>query len=219
MDPADPSSQPSPAEGILPVWAPRVRQSQIRRLYETDAMGMYDDELLDEVGWGLAARCESFIAAVEAARGRVQCPVCGQVVLHHSGKDEVLHCAACGWEASWQAYFKTFQHKQLSGAEAVLALFQEFVSQFPTAQTGREKMLLIDRLIHGFHYYLQLGPTRAVGVNLIGGSYHEVVDFLDRLTYGEGSTPGTRQTRSEWREMINQTADQWQDERLRRKPE
>jgi hypothetical protein len=80
-------------------------------------------------------------------------------------------------------------------------------------------MLLIDQLIHGFHYYLEFSPTRAAGVNLIEGSYHEVVEFLDRLTYGEGSTPGTRQTRMEWREIINQSADTWKDERLRRSPE
>ena len=80
-------------------------------------------------------------------------------------------------------------------------------------------MLLIDRLIHGFHYYLQFGPTRAVGVNLIEGSYHEVVDFLDRLTYGESSTPGTLQARLEWRAKINQAAEKWDDDRLRRKPE
>jgi ribosomal protein L37AE/L43A len=188
-------------------------------LYETVALGLYDDELLDEVGWGLAARCESFITAVEAARGHAKCPACGQMVQHHAHPDEILHCDACGWEMSWRDYFKTFQHKQLSGADPVLVLFQEFVTRFPAARSGPEKMLLIDRLIHGFHYNLQYGPTRATGVNLIEGHYHEVVDFLDRLTYGEGSTSGTRKARSEWRQVINQAAETWNDERLRRTPE
>jgi ribosomal protein L37AE/L43A len=214
MNPSEPSNPPIP-----PAWAPRLKQSLIRRLYEADAQGIHDDELLDEVGWGLRARCESFITAVEAARGRVKCPECGQVVLHQPGADEILRCSGCGWEMAWRAYFKTFQHKQLSGAEAVLALFGEFVAQFPAARTPQEKMLLIDRLIHGFHYNLQFGFTRAAGVNLIEGNYHEVVDFLDRLTYGEGSTPGTRAARAEWREILNQTAETWNDERLRRKPE
>jgi ribosomal protein L37AE/L43A len=201
------------------VWAPRLRQNLIRRLYETDALGIYDDDLLDEVGWALVSRCESFIAASEAARGRLQCPACGQTVLHHAGKDEILHCTACGWELAWQVYFKTFQHKQLSGAEAVIALFQEFIDQFPAAKASPEKMLWIDRLIHGFHIHLQYGPTRAAGVNLIEGNYHEVVEFLDRLTYGESSTPGTRQERQEWRQTVNQTADTWKDDRLRRQAE
>ena len=217
MNPDEPSNPP-----ILPgppVWAPRLDQSLLRRLYEADAQGIQDDELLDEVGWRLKARCESFITAVEAARGRVQCPACGQIVLHHAGVDEILRCASCGWEMPWRVYFKSFQHKQLSGADAVLALFGEFVAQFPKARTPQEKMLCIDRLIHGFHYNLQFGPTRAVGVNLIKGGYHEVVDFLDRLTYGASSTPGLQAERKEWRKTINQTAETWQDERLKRNSE
>jgi len=225
MDPSDNPTQPSqPSPPSLPiwappVWAPRLKQRLIRRLYECDAQGIYDDDLLDEVGWGLRARCESFITAVEASRGRVKCPACGQTVLHHAGAGEILHCAGCDWEMAWRDYFKTFQHKQLSGAEPVLALFGEFVEQFPAARTPQEKMLLIDRLIHGFHFNLQFGPTRAAGVNLIEGNYHEVVEFLDRLTYGEGSTPGTRQSRSAWRQILNQAAETWRDERLRRKTE
>lgn len=229
MSPTDSTSQPAspdftPPESESPIWAPptwapRLRQSLIRRLYETDALGIYDDDLLDEVGWGLIARCESFIIAVDAAHGRVHCPSCGQIVLHHADPEETLHCAGCGWEMAWRDYFKTFQHKQLSGAEPVLVLFREFIQDFPSAHTPQEKMLLIDRLIHGFHYNLQFGATRAVCVNLIQGYYHEVVDFLDRLTYGEGSTPGMRAARSAWREVLNQTADTWNDERLRRKPE
>jgi hypothetical protein len=35
---------------ILPTWAPRVAQNQIRRLYEVDAAGIYDQELIDQVG-------------------------------------------------------------------------------------------------------------------------------------------------------------------------
>jgi predicted RNA-binding Zn-ribbon protein involved in translation (DUF1610 family) len=196
-------------------WAPRVRQSLIRRLYELDARGIYDDELLDEVGWGLYARCDSFIAAVEAVNGRARCPRCGQIVCHDSHPDTVLHCETCGWETPWRDYFKTIQHKQLSGAEPVIVFFREFMARFPAAQSPSEKMLFIDRLIHGFHYNLVYGPTRATGVNLIEGRYHEVVDFLDRLTYGEGSTPGTSQTRQEWLKTIQKTAEEWDDERLR----
>jgi predicted RNA-binding Zn-ribbon protein involved in translation (DUF1610 family) len=219
MNPAAPPIPPDPAtppEWDLPVWAPRIRQSLIRRLYETDALGIHDDELLDEVGWGLVARCESFITAVEAARGRVKCPSCGQIVERHADPAEQLHCQACGWEMPWRDYFKTFQHKQLSGAGVVLALFQEFVEQFPSARDPRQKMLLIDRLIHGFHYNLQYGPTRAAGVNLIHGNLHEVVEFLDRLTYGPNSTPGTHQAHSEWQQVINQIAEIWHDKRLRK---
>ena len=197
-------------------WAPRVPQSLIRRLYETDAHGIYDDELLDEVGWALYLRCDSFVAAVDAVHGRVKCPSCGQVVLHQSAPEEVLRCTHCGWQTTWLTYFESIQHKQLSGAEAVIALFQDFTARFPSAQSPHEKMLLIDRLIHGFHRSLTGDPTRTTGVNLIEGRYHEVVEFLDRLTYGEGSTPETRETLSQWRDVIGFTAVAWNDARLRR---
>ena len=173
------------------VGRPRVKRSLIRRLYETDAQGIYDDELLDVVGWGLRARCESFIQAMDAVNGRAPCRACGQIIEHHAAPDEILRCSACGWETTWAAYHKTIQHKQLSGAEPVLALFREFVERFPAARDPREKMLLVDHLIHGFHWNGRFGPTRGVCVNLIEGTYRQVLDFLDRLTYGEQGTPGT----------------------------
>jgi hypothetical protein len=86
----------------------------------------------------------------------------------------------------------------LFGAEPVLELFREFVTRFPAASTAREKVLLIDRLIHGWHWYQKHGHTRPVAVNLIGGKLPEVIAFLDRLTYGEASTPGTGETHAEW---------------------
>lgn len=198
-------------------WAPRVKQALIRRLYEMDARGIQDEELIDDIGWRLYERCLSFIAAVEAVHGRARCPGCGSIITHDCQPETVLHCAQCGWETTWAAYFRTIQHKQLSGNEVIVAFFQDFVDRFPGAQTPREKMALIDLLIHRFHWNIRYqGNTRAAGVNLIEGNYHEVVEFLDHLSCGEGSTPGVRETWKEWRDQINITADLWQDERLRR---
>jgi hypothetical protein len=202
-------------ENQLPEWAPRLPRALIRRLYELDAQGIYDNDLLDEVGWGLYHRCQSFIAAVEAVRGRAACPRCGAIVLHQVQPEEILGCT-CGWQLPWKDYFRTIQRKQLSGADPVLQFFGEFVSGFPTAEKPTQKMLLIDRLLHGFHYHMKYGPTRATGVNLIEGNLHEVIDFLDRLTYGESSTPGIQQMRQEWRTTVNQIAQTWQDPRLQR---
>jgi len=181
-----------------PRWAPRVTQEEIRRLYETDAKGLYDEALIAEVGYGLLARCQSFLDATDAAAGRARCPRCSAIVLHGGGKEELLRCS-CGWELPWGEYFKTVQHKQLSGAEPVRDQFRAFVGEFPRARTPREKVLLIDRLIHGFHWYYKTnGPTRPVAVNLIEGSMSDVVAFLDALTYGEKSTPGTAANYARW---------------------
>jgi len=188
-------------EKVLPQWAPRVPQRKIRQLYQTDAMGIYDEELIAEAGYALLARCESFLAAMEARRGRAPCPVCGEIVRHDGDKSEMLQCKSCGWELSWGDYFRTIQHKQLCGAEPVLELFASFIRRFPLARTPREGMLLIDELIHGYHWNLKPPtPTRPVAVNLIEGRVGEVIDFLDALSYGDASTPGLGATRDQWME-------------------
>jgi hypothetical protein len=55
-----------------------------------------------------------------------------------------------------------------------------------------------------------------VGVNLIEGRYYEVVEFLDRLTYGEKSAAGLRDAHADWRDTINAVAEAWGDDKLRR---
>ncbi len=49
-----------------PRWAGRVSRAQILQLYATDAKGIVDEELIDEVGYALLTRCES-ITAVTAS--------------------------------------------------------------------------------------------------------------------------------------------------------
>jgi hypothetical protein len=101
---------------LLPDWAPRLAPGKIKRLYELDAKGIRDETLIDEIGWALKARCESFIQAVRATRGEAICPACWAIVPHQIISNEMLICSACGWQATWKAYFSTIQHKQLSGA-------------------------------------------------------------------------------------------------------
>ena len=195
-------------DSILPTWAPRVPKWKIRRLYQNDANGIYDEELIDDVGYALFSRCKSFMTANEATQGKVLCPRCAAIVLRKGHKEELLRCD-CGWELSWDAYFKTIQHKQLSGAEPVIGLFRDFVDRFPAAGSVREKVFLIDQLIHGFHWYYKTnGPTRPVAINLIQGRLKQMITFLDGLTYSEQSTPGTLETKAEWDQNI-ETARGW----------
>jgi len=93
----------------------------------------------------------------------------------------------------------------------VIRLFRAFVREFPLARTPQKKMLAIDRLIHGFHVFYRKTshdedprgePTRPVAVNLIEGSLDDVVAFLDQLTYGDESTPGTRENYYQWTDKV-----------------
>lgn len=169
---------PEPAVKIR--WAPRVRPDKIRRLYRNDADGILDEDLLDEVGYGLYARCESIVRVSEAAAGRVHCPGCGGIIMPpalHAAT--LLHCPGCAWELTWGEYHRTWQHRELYGGGAVDA-FQDFMAGWARARTPQAKMLLIDRLIHVWHWENrsdhQLG--RPAGVNLIEGSRKQVLAFL-----------------------------------------
>lgn len=194
-------------------WEPRVPKRKIRRLYETDASGIYDEELIDDVGFSLLARCESFLEAMEARRGRAKCHGCGGIIQHDAGhskeaKARLLCCDACGWEVTWGEYFKSIHKKQLCGPD-LESLFGEFVRGFPRARSARRKMVHIDRLLHGFHYAVETGPRRPAAVNLIEGRLWDVIEFLNELTYGEGSTSGMRETAASWREDVNTALRSW----------
>jgi hypothetical protein len=184
-----------------PRWAARVAPEKIRKLYETDARGMVDEELLDEVAFALYARCESILTVTEAVRGSIKCPccshLCGRIKMLTGKSDDVLRCGECGWEMTWGAYHRSFQKQHLIGRGAVPA-FQAYVEQFPRARSPQEKMLLIDRLIHAIHKEYASTPQWPAAFNLIEGNVTTAVQLLDGLAYGPSSTPGTREVKADW---------------------
>ena len=192
------------ADGVEGVrWAPRVERGLVRRLYESDARGRLDERLLDEVFFGFLARCGSVLAATEAAQGRVRCPRCSELVLRRGADgDDLLRCGRCGWGATWAAYHGTFRRKQLVGFGAIDA-FGEFVRRAPAAGSARERMLLVDWLVHQVHKGLLEGREeyfRPAAVNLIEGSTAQVAALLESLAYGAASTPEVRAAGARWRE-------------------
>src|SRR5262245_16842999 len=133
-------------------WTPRVRPELIRRLYALDAQGLLDEELLDEVGYALYSRCRSILHVSDAMNGKVHCPSCDTIIVREPDRlDALLHCAVCGWEARWGDYYATYRTQEL-GAGGAQDIFQEFVTQWEQAQAPREKMVLIDQLIHRWHW-------------------------------------------------------------------
>jgi predicted RNA-binding Zn-ribbon protein involved in translation (DUF1610 family) len=190
-----------------PIWAPKVHRAKIRLLYERDAQGIADLELIDEVGWALWSRCDSILTVTAAHYGQVLCPTCEAVIYRQErwSVDEVVECPKCGWSISWSVYHRSYRGKQLFGANAVPD-FETFHQAFPRSQTAREKMVLIDQLIHAFHVGLkEIG--RPAAANLIEGSLKNVIHFLDALSSGEVSAAGLDDSRSAWRETI--TAADW----------
>jgi len=180
-----------------PQWAPRVPRHKIAQLYVTDARGIIDEELIDEVGYALLARCESILHATDAARGAALCPQCGELIYHGGDSVEVLECE-CGWQLPWSEYHKSYRKKQLS-AGGIEPFLREFIEKFSKAKTHRHKMIFIDILIHRYHWELEGDPGRPGATNLIGGKVPEIVEFLYNLSYSEQSTPGLHETYNRWR--------------------
>ena len=185
-----------------PHWAPKVSQAKVRLLYERDAQGIIDPDLIDEVGWALWDRCDSILIVTAAHHGHVLCPICGTVIEreHPWSDNESIECATCGWHMLWATYHQTYRSKQLFGANAV-AIFENYHKVFPDTQAANEKMLLIDQLIHAFHMGLkEIG--RPVAANLIEGSLKDVIHFLDKLTSSEASATGIGDSRTAWKQTL-----------------
>jgi ribosomal protein S27AE len=167
-----------------PQWSPRVSMEKIRRLYRNDASGIVDEELLDDIGITLYCRCESILDASDAALGKVHCPSCANIIMRAStDQHEQILCGQCGWTIRWITYQKTYQHKDLWGGGFASAM-REFMARWRARPSAREKMLLIDRLIHFWHWQFskERGASRPAAPTFIEGRRKEVIKFLDELS-------------------------------------
>jgi hypothetical protein len=169
-------------------WAPRVPMEWLLRLYEQDAKGIIDSELIDKVGYRLFERCRDCIAVSEAAHGRVACPICrSKVDVRGEHENRTLRCFACGWASDWASFHKSWRHMELCST-GMHEFFDAFMSAWDRARTPQQKMLAIDEVIHRWHWENVLaergGVGRPGGVNLIEGSRKQVIAFLDRLGVG-----------------------------------
>ncbi|HVC33405.1 MAG TPA: hypothetical protein VNL16_07835 [Chloroflexota bacterium] len=196
---------------MKPRWSPRVPRQRLRRLYDGLAAGRAAEELIDDVGITLYLRCKSILTVRDIfEEKRLPCPACGLLV-SLADKDwawdrgeSTLHCDACGWSMAWADYWATFRHQEL-GPGGAADIFEEYVRSWEAAQSEREKVLVIDRVIHRWHWETLLprpsfGLGRPTGINLIEGNRKDVIAFLDSLTYGADSPDETKATRDAWRQ-------------------
>lgn len=184
-------------------WAPRLHPSKLRRLYELDAQGILDDDLIDEVGYTLYSRCQSIFHVSDAMNGKVHCPQCDTITLRHTDDStHVVQCPSCSWEARWGDYSNTYRTQEL-GAIGAADILHDFMIHWERVRTARDKMVLIDQLIHRWHWETarqrpKFGLGRPTGLNLIEGNKQQVLALLDTLSYAESSTASV-QTKAAWR--------------------
>ena len=193
-------------------WSSRVPRWKIKRLYETDAQGLRDDDLLEDVGFSLLQRCKDIVVIKNAKTGSVECPRCanhGQknVIERNRNRhrkdvrDEVIECSSCGWKITWGEYVLSYKRKQLNAGST--EMFEAYVKNYLAAKSAREKLFAIDRLIHEFHHSLVNEPEipgRPVCANLLQGKLSDIVVFLNELTFG--SSPTMTATKREWQNRM-----------------
>lgn len=192
-------------------WSPRVSLAKVRELYVNEARGTCDDELIEEVGFSLLARCQSIFEYTEACEsGRVRCKRCakqGQTTIIQRNMNKpsmLLRCPVCGWQVRWRVYKNESENAdgQLLAGHAKAA-FERYMAVYPQCRTREEKILAIDRLIHEFHWFLvkEGKPARAAkpaGVNLLRGNIGQVFRMLNELTYGENTPSELLEGKTWW---------------------
>ena len=195
----DPMSANTQDGAALVQWAGRVPRWKIKQLYQLDAQGLVDEELLDEVSYGILARCHSIIRATDAHSGRVHCPRCNSIIGHQWDRAQRLVCPRCGWHTTWGEYFETYQGKHLHGGSA-MDIWPEYIRRFESARTPASRMILIDWVLHQLHI-----SSRAVAISLIGGRPNQVMALMDELAYGSGFA--SEEDNHRWKRLVGQGRD------------
>ena len=204
---------PEKTPNNVPTWAPRVSRAQIGKFYRVSGRGIIDEEIIDDLGISLYARCESILLVMEAMRERrVTCPNCEATVHRNcdSNRNETLACAECDWKCEWQDYRSTFDEKFLN-AGGMKQFCLEFVKKYRAARTYGEKIVLIDTLIHRCHGELT-GGKQPGAYAFIEGEPHDTAAFLDRLNYGDQVPEEIRIRRKKWRERVRAAPTFWSDQ-------
>ena len=190
-----------------PIWTGRIPRQKIAELYAKDAQGIRDEELIDEVGISLLVRIENIFQARDANSGFARCPLCQRGIEHNFDKEFLLRCESCNWELTWAEYQKSFRGKHLI-ASGMTAFLKEYVQKYRAVRSVQDKMILIDTLIHRYHWELEGGLTGPGARDLIGGKPNEIIDFLNNLSYGAKSSPEILSTRQEWLDKVRTSQDQ-----------
>ena len=186
-------------------WAPRVSRKDIFRLYMSDASGLLDEALLNQVGISLLVRCET-IRSVQERR----CPSCSEVTEGAGGigRDRQVSCKDCGWVSEWHQYHMSYKKRGIYATRAY-PYFRFFMDEYPSCRTPRSKLLAIDRLIHRLHED-QNDPDRAkhvrpAAMNLIQGREKDIRQFMDQLAYSDNMPTGNRRLRADWFRKMDRT--------------
>ena len=162
------------------IWPAMVSRQDLKRLYNSDAKGITDEALLNDIGFTLYTRCLISREVYDLMeKGKVKCLHCGSVIDYA----DVMECA-CGQRYTYREYRQSYRANNMPRGEAS-GIFDNFISDWERAKENAAKMRLIDNLIHEFHVSSKAGTkNRPVGVNLIQGTKEQITALIEELAYG-----------------------------------
>ncbi len=180
-------------------------------MYAGEARGRLDEELVEEVGYSLQQRCRSILMVT--AGERVDCPGCGHEIVSSQGrwsKQNPVVCPECGWSATYGEWRDSWRHRDLVGGNAVRIL-QSFLDSYPQAHTVEQKMLMIDQLLHAFHWSTRHQRFHAPAAKLlIQGDLEDVLAFLDDLAGMEFQMEDLNQSKEEYQHTLERVAESFE---------
>ena len=172
-------------------WSERLPRNLIRRLYESDSKNMQDDELADEVGYGLYARAKNLIEINRThGSGMIHCRSCENEI--YRSADDMYNCK-CGWNISQREYHLSYKGKQfISISSAQFSV--EYMRKWELAVGSyADKMMAIDYLIHRFHDEFTDCTTRPAAINFIEGKSEDIIELILELAYSNDKEMYTEQ--------------------------
>ena len=164
-------------------WCKKVSRSDLLRLYKGEAKGLIDEILLDDIGLTFYLRCKQAKEARECMdKGQIICHHCG-VVLKVSGYSTITNCP-CGYSYTYREYRRSCNAVNMPGGRAE-PIFDNYLKKWQGCRTTKDKMFLIDWLIHECHVTLMSGEKgRSVCINLIEGTLKQLYELIMKLAYG-----------------------------------
>ena len=136
-------------------WAERVAPGKIRNLYQGEAQGLLDTDLLLQVGWALWARARDVIEVSTAVlTGTLPCPECGAEAHRTRARPRTMslgrpvRCGHCGYEGDWYAVREALRREPrcLNCATPLEWSYAEWVLTCPSCDTTVPHRRYRDRL-------------------------------------------------------------------------
>ena len=161
-------------------WSPKVSRQNLKKLYENDAKGLPDEELLDDVGYTLYSRClQGRDERLLIESGKMKCHNCQKIL---TASRTLIQCE-CGSQYLFREYMRSFRKENMPSGAAT-KIFNAFIEDWSHAKGYAEKMRLVDGLIHEFHINLSSGVKgRFVGINLVQGTKKQIGELIVTLSY------------------------------------